>query len=624
MRPQLGIIVSSSFADLGVPAELVALLKARGIAAPFPIQEATLRDGLAGRDVSGRAPTGSGKTLAFGIPLVVDCNRAKPKRPRRLVLVPTRELATQVCSELRLLAGSNGPRIDAIFGGVSQQRQVTALRRGVDIVVACPGRLMDLIDQNQIRLDGIDMVVLDEADRMSDMGFLPEVRKLLDMCPSDRRTILFSATLDGDVDVLVKHYQNDPVRHEVETPESEQGEVDHHFWTVSRNDRVSTTAQVIDRMGPTVVFCRTKRGAERLAEQLEQAGVDAVAIHGDRSQNQRDRALEQFKRGRAAALVATDVAARGIHVDDVAAVIHFDPPEDPKDYVHRSGRTGRAGNRGVVVSLVPQEKRKMVSRMQRDLSLPSGFDVIDLTALGEPAERKRPARPSNRLTRTDARREAAPARKSFGERQFERNTRNENTGGRGGSGGGRRGSDPRRFGSDARSETRTDDRRDGNRSYGNRYDSRGDKRNDSRGESRGNDRGYARRDDRRDDNRSAGSGDGRGYARRDDRDGNRSDGRRTERNDRGYAGRDNRRSDDRSFVRRDDRDDRRTTGRDDRTDSRPRSDRDENRREGGFNSTGKPFAKKQGAARSGTGAKAFRSGKTGGPARRGAAPQGKR
>jgi superfamily II DNA/RNA helicase len=338
---------------------------------------------------------------------------------------------------------------------------------------------MDLMEQNVLRLDGIDTVVLDEADRMADMGFLPEVRKILDQCPDDRRTILFSATLDGEVDVLVKHYQHDPVRHEVETPEHEQGEVDHHFWSVTRNDRVATAASIVDRMGPTVVFCRTKRGADRVAEQLARAGVDAVAIHGDRSQAQRDRALAQFKQGRAAALVATDVAARGIHVDDVAAVIHFDPPEDPKDYVHRSGRTGRAGRRGVVVSFVPQEKRKLVSRMQRDLDLPSGLDLIDLTALGEPNEYQRPVRPSNRVSRSEARRERSGGtehkpertertertersertdRPAFGRRRFERNARNDNTGGRGGKGNGR----SRRAdgGSGNRDEQRSGGRRD--------------------------------------------------------------------------------------------------------------------------------------------------------------------
>jgi superfamily II DNA/RNA helicase len=396
--------VTTSFADLGVPAHIVASLDARGITEPFPIQVLTLPDGLAGRDVSGRAPTGSGKTLAFGIPLVVDCDRARPKRPRRLVLVPTRELATQVASELRMLAGPDGPRVEAIFGGVPISRQATALRSGVDIVVACPGRLADLINQKLIRLDGIDVVVLDEADRMADMGFLPEVKRLLDQCPDDRRTILFSATLDGDVDVLVKRYQHDPVRHELHVPEEDAPDVDHHFWEVDKTQRVATAAQVVDRLGPTVVFCRTKRGADRITRQLGAAGIGAVAIHGDRSQGQRDRALQQFREGRASALVATDVAARGIHVDDVAAVIHFDPPAEHKDYVHRSGRTARAGRRGVVVSLVSPDLRSDVATLQRRLGLPTGLDRVDLEALGE-ARLSSPSAPSNRRTRTEAKRE---------------------------------------------------------------------------------------------------------------------------------------------------------------------------------------------------------------------------
>ncbi|HPU39563.1 MAG TPA: DEAD/DEAH box helicase, partial [Microthrixaceae bacterium] len=396
--------VNTSFADLGVPAPVVASLADRGITAPFPIQVLTLADTLAGRDVSGKAPTGSGKTLAFGIPLVVNCDRAERRRPRRLVLVPTRELATQVADELSQLAGRSGPRVEAFFGGVPIPRNARALDRGVDIAVACPGRLADLIDQRLIALDDVDFVVLDEADRMADMGFLPQVRKLLDQCRVTRQTVLFSATLDGDIDVLVRNYQHDPVLHELEVPEEELPDLEHHFWDVDRTRRVSTAAQIIDRMGPTVVFCRTKRGADRVAKQLESAGVRAAAIHGDRSQGQRDRALEDFRSGRAQALVATDVAARGIHVDDVAAVIHFDPPEDPKDYVHRSGRTARAGARGVVVSLVITEKASLVKGLQKSLDLPRGLTEVDLESLGEPPTMPvRISPPANRRSRNEAR-----------------------------------------------------------------------------------------------------------------------------------------------------------------------------------------------------------------------------
>lgn len=380
-----------SFADLGVPAPLAATLASRGIDKPFPIQAATLPDGLAGHDICGRAPTGSGKTIAYGLPLAARVGGSRPGRPRGLVLVPTRELASQVRDELIALSSGRRPSVAAIHGGVGFDRQINALRRGVDIIVACPGRLADLLERKQLRLDEVEMVVIDEADRLADMGFLPEVRRLLDRCPSDRQTLLFSATLDGDVDVLVKRYQNQPKRHEL-APAEDAGNVEHHFWKVDRQHRVRTAAAVIDRAGQTVVFCRTKHGADRVARQLESAGVTAAAIHGGRSQGQRDRALGSFHRGDVAALVATDVAARGIHVDDVAVVIHFDPPADHKDYTHRSGRTARAGRDGVVVTLVPDEVRGPVSQLQRKLGMPVRLDDIAVEALTAAPARQRPAR----------------------------------------------------------------------------------------------------------------------------------------------------------------------------------------------------------------------------------------
>ncbi|UDY34052.1 DEAD/DEAH box helicase [Dermatobacter hominis] len=504
--------MNTTFADLGVPAPMVASLAERGIDAPFPIQSLTLADTLAGRDVSGKAPTGSGKTLAFGIPLVMGCPRAEARRPRRLVLVPTRELATQVADELQLLAGRKGPRVAAFFGGVPIPRNQKALERGVDIAVACPGRLADLIQQRMVRLDDVEVVVLDEADRMADMGFLPQVRKLLDLCRDDRQTVLFSATLDGDIDVLVRNYQHDPVLHELEVPEEELPDLEHHFWSVDRTQRVATAAQVVDRMGPTVVFCRTKRGAERVAKQLTSAGVTAAAIHGDRSQNQRDRALEDFRAGRAAALVATDVAARGIHVDDVAAVIHFDPPEDPKDYVHRSGRTARAGARGVVVSLIIPEKASMVKGLQKALDLPRGLTAVDLASLGEPAPRAdRPAAspPPDRRSRREATRghddgEGSPRREK---------ARNDQRGSRAGA---------RRSGGDARTrDERPRRERDGERRTSARRD-------ESR---RGAPRDGERRDERTDERERAARG--RADGRRSD--GRRSDGRRPEERDRDEA-----------------------------------------------------------------------------------------
>jgi superfamily II DNA/RNA helicase len=380
--------VSPTFADLGVPPSIASNLAARGIEAPFPIQAATIPDALAGRDICGRAPTGSGKTIAFGIPLVNGVGKASPKRPRGLVLVPTRELASQVCDELNILAKPKGPWVEAFYGGVGFDKQLRALNKGVDIAVACPGRLADLINQRRMSLEDVEFVVIDEADRMADMGFLPEVKRILDQCRDDHQTLLFSATLDGDVDVLIKKYQKDPLRHEFHADEEDISRSEHLFWHVERSDRLKTAAAIVSRMGPTVVFCRTKRGADRIAKQLDDSGVRSAAIHGDRSQSQRERALDLFHRGRVQALVATDVAARGIHVDGVECVIHFDPPADFKDYTHRSGRTARAGANGVVISLVPGELKKAVFDLQKDLGFPKGLTPIDFDELDELASRE--------------------------------------------------------------------------------------------------------------------------------------------------------------------------------------------------------------------------------------------
>jgi superfamily II DNA/RNA helicase len=376
-----------AFTALGVPRAMAAALARRGIVEPFPIQSATIADALAGRDVCGRAPTGSGKTIAFGLPLALRTGKAKPHRPRSLVLVPTRELASQVTEELRLLLPRSpedrrARSVQAFYGGVGFDGQLSALRRGVDIAVACPGRLADLVQRRDCDLRDVDFVVVDEADRMSDMGFLPEVRRLLDACHPTRQTLLFSATLDGQVDVLIRRYQQDPVRHEQKPDGDAAQRARHLFWAVDRPSRLATTAAVVDRAGPTVVFCRTKRGVDRVARQLRTAGVSAAAIHGDRSQSQRERALAAFQHGRISALVATDVAARGIHVDGVACVVHFDLPGEAKDYVHRSGRTARAGASGTVVSLVPAERRTDLGTLQRELGYPTGVTSTDLESIG--------------------------------------------------------------------------------------------------------------------------------------------------------------------------------------------------------------------------------------------------
>jgi superfamily II DNA/RNA helicase len=371
----------TTFAQLGVPSDLADALVGSGITSPFPIQAATLPDAIAGRDVCGRAPTGSGKTLAFSIPLVLRASGSRPGRPGGLVLVPTRELAAQVAEVLRPLAEARGRSVATFYGGTNIARDQRRLRSGVDIAVACPGRLADLVQRKDISLAQVRTVVLDEADRMADMGFLPEVKRLLDQTAGDRQTLLFSATLDGDVDVLVRRYQRRPARHELPTEPERSGLVRHLFWHTDPSERVGIARDIIRTVTPAIVFTRTKRGADRLTRQLQRHGVAAAAIHGNRSQNQRERALSDVASGRVTALVATDVAARGIHIDNVGVVVHFDPPAGHKDYVHRSGRTGRAGADGLVVTLVPPNRADDVRSLQRALDIPRQVDDADLRGL---------------------------------------------------------------------------------------------------------------------------------------------------------------------------------------------------------------------------------------------------
>ena len=381
--------MSLTFAQLGVPDYILVGLTKRGITDPFEIQTATLPDALAGRDVCGRAPTGSGKTLAFGIPLVVLVGRAEPNRPRALVLAPTRELAEQIHTEIRTFAGR--VRTAAFYGGVSYGPQYRALRQGVDILVACPGRLEDLIDQNAVDLSAVDRIVVDEADRMADMGFMPSVRRLLDQTSGKRQVMLYSATLDGGVAELVRDYLRDPVRHEVSEETPDITAASHVFWDVTRANHHAVAAAAVSAVWPAIVFCRTRLGSERLAGQLEEAGIKAAAIHGGRSQNQRARALADFAKGKVEALVASDVAARGIHVEGVAAVVHYDMPEDAKTYFHRSGRTARAGKGGVVLSLVLPNQTRAMRRIQSELGLKQPFvrpDPLALRSLSPTPERR--------------------------------------------------------------------------------------------------------------------------------------------------------------------------------------------------------------------------------------------
>jgi superfamily II DNA/RNA helicase len=394
-----GVFDISSFIDLGVAAPLSQRLRDLGIASPLPIQAATIPDALSGRDICGRAPTGSGKTLAFGVPLVSKATGARPGLPKGLVLVPTRELAEQVREVLASLMGPHGKRVLALYGGTGYAAQRQALRRGVDIVVACPGRLEDLIERGDVQLGEVRTVVLDEADRMVDMGFLRPVCRLVDRTAPGRQVMLFSATMGKEVEAISRRYQREPARYQIEPEASLAGDVSHHFWRVQRADRVQLTAELITRHGQAFVFCRTKHGADRVARQLRAAGIDSVPMHGDRSQPQRARALASFASGRTQALVATDVVARGIHVDNVPCVVHFDPPGDAESYVHRSGRTGRVGNAGTVVSLVPHEQRAEVQALQRELGLPPSVTQPFASSLPTlPPRRSTATQPGDRPT----------------------------------------------------------------------------------------------------------------------------------------------------------------------------------------------------------------------------------
>ncbi|NMO54343.1 DEAD/DEAH box helicase [Actinoplanes sp. TBRC 11911] len=407
----------ASFADLGVPAELIRVLNREGITTPFEIQAATMPDALAGRDVLGRGQTGSGKTLAFGLPLlarVAQGGRARPHYPKALILVPTRELAMQVADSLMPLGRAVGVFLKTAVGGVPYDRQMDALRRGVEVMVATPGRLADLIERGACKLDDIEITVLDEADQMADMGFLPEVTELLAKTPNGAQRLLFSATLDGDVDTLVKRFMHDPVTHSTAPAEASVSTMDHYLLLIPPQEKFPITSWIANREGKTIVFARTQMGVDRLAEQLAAVGVRAGALHGGKTQRVRTRTLAEFKEGRSNVLVATDVAARGIHVDGISLVVHVDPPKDPKDYLHRAGRTARAGESGAVVTLVLPKQRRSTQQMMAKAGVrpgevrvrlgdpklsevtgarePSGVPVIE-----EPEPRREPRRGGGRF-----------------------------------------------------------------------------------------------------------------------------------------------------------------------------------------------------------------------------------
>ncbi len=361
--------MTSPFDALGVPTALSAVLADRGITDPTPIQAATLPDSLAGRDLLGRGRTGSGKTYAFLLPVVARLDASKmpatSRRPRALILAPTRELVGQIHEALKPLARTAGLSTATVFGGVGQNPQVTALRKGVDIVLACPGRLEDLIGQGHCDLGAIEITVLDEADHMADLGFLPSVRRLLDQTPRTGQRMLFSATLDKAIDVIVKRFLVSPVTHEADSAQSPIASMSHHVLHLPREQRLPVLVDLTSAPGRTVVFTRTKHGAKALARQLNKNGVPSVDLHGNLSQNARTRNMEAFHAGKASTLVATDIAARGIHVDDVALVVHADPPVEHKAYLHRSGRTARAGASGTVITLMTDEQVRDVRQLTK-------------------------------------------------------------------------------------------------------------------------------------------------------------------------------------------------------------------------------------------------------------------
>ncbi len=361
--------MEKSFGDLGVATPIVEVLAERGVEYPFAIQQLTIEDSLAGRDVCGKAKTGSGKTLAFGVPAVQKIAEERSGEIGGLILVPTRELATQVHEQLEELCSAMDVKSMCVYGGANIDKQIDKLSKNVDLLVATPGRLIDLLEREAVSLADVSIVVLDEADRMADMGFMPQVEWLLRKVESDHQTLLFSATLDGAVDVLVKRYQTDPVFHEVVSEDPTVEGMTHHFLAVHEMDKAKVLAALVEPVERSIVFCNTKRNCDYLTRELEKLDVDAVTIHGDLRQRHREAAIKKISEGTAKVMVATDVAARGIHVDDVAVVVHYDPPEDHKTYLHRSGRTARAGHTGVVVTLSLWDEEITTKRLQKRLQL---------------------------------------------------------------------------------------------------------------------------------------------------------------------------------------------------------------------------------------------------------------
>jgi superfamily II DNA/RNA helicase len=402
---------TTTFAQLGVPDDLIAKLEEQGITSPFPIQALAIPDALDGRDICGRAKTGSGKTLAFGLPIVDRLHEAAERRPIALVLVPTRELCVQVSEALAPLCESRGFSLLSVYGGVSLKHQIDTLKRGVEVVVATPGRLLDLADRKALFIDQIEMVVIDEADQMADMGFLPQVRYAMRQIKRKHQTFLFSATLDGPVGNLISSYTDDPAFHEVSSDTVTVETSEHRFLEVHHMDKAKMAARIAESADRMLVFVRTKRACDHIARELRDLGSPARPIHGDLPQPKRERTLAEFTSGKSPVLVATNVAARGLHIEGVDIVLHYDPPEDSRTYVHRSGRTARAGEEGLVITLVEWDQMAAVKRIQQEAGLVqpivkmfSNDDRLDDLGAWEPprdevVEKPAPARRSGRRRR---------------------------------------------------------------------------------------------------------------------------------------------------------------------------------------------------------------------------------
>jgi superfamily II DNA/RNA helicase len=549
-----------TFGDLGLPEGIVRKLAQNGVTAPFPIQAATIPDALAGKDILGRGRTGSGKTLSFGLPTLATLagGHTEKKKPRAVILTPTRELAMQVADALQPYGDVLGLKMKVVCGGTSMGNQIYALERGVDVLVATPGRLRDIINRGACSLENVQVAVLDEADQMSDLGFLPEVTELLDQVPVGGQRMLFSATMENEIGTLVKRYLNNPVSHEVDSAQGNVTTMSHHVLVVKPKDKAPVTSAIAARKGRTIIFVRTQLGADRIAEQLIESGVKADALHGGMTQGARTRVLEDFKKGYVNALVATDVAARGIHVDGIDLVLNVDPAGDHKDYLHRSGRTARAGKSGVVVSLALPHQRRQIFRLMEDAGVDASRHIVQGAGVFEPEVAEITGARSLTEVQADsannaakqAEREVADLTKQLERVQRRAGELREEADRLVARAARERGDDPEAAVAEAAAEAEAaieaavsvpeqpaarDDRRDDRGNF-DRRDNRGGDRRDDRGGYRGGDRGgdrggFQRRDDRssggfrRDndrpsfnrDRRDDRGGDRGGFQRRDDR-----------------------------------------------------------------------------------------------------------